>query len=282
MILHKKQIALAVSLCLIHLLSGKPKQEKQEPFFFIQLSDMQMGFISGNKNCDEEIKLYTETVSFINNIHPKFVVITGDFVNNRTDTSQIKLFKKITLLINKKIPVYCIPGNHDMGQKPTKENIDFYFKYYDSDRFNFTYGNIQFTGINSSYINSGSEQENEQFNWLQESLTNKPVTMRKIVFSHHPFFIKDIDEKDNYSNISLPKRIQYMDLFKKHGVVAVFAGHYHNNAEAFYQGIDMVTTSAVGKQLGSAKPGLRIIKVYPDSITHQYVELSSLPVKVFF
>lgn len=275
----KKLIAFAFALCIIQLTFGKSTQES---FTFIQLTDTQMGFISGNQNCDEEIELYTKAVNFINKVKPKFVVITGDFVNNRTDPSQIKSFKKITSSINKKIPVYLIPGNHDMGQKPTKGNVDFYFRHYKSDKFNFKYGNVQFIGINSSYINTGSEEEIAQYNWLQESLSKNPISIRKIVFSHHPFFIKNIDEKDSYSNIPQPKRTEYMHLFKKSGVVAVFAGHYHNNAEAFYQGIDMVTTSAVGKQLGNAKSGLRIIKVYRDSITHQYVELSNLPKQIQF
>lgn len=277
--LYKKLFAVIFTLSLIQFAYCKPKEKS---FFFIQITDMQMGFINGNKNCNEEIKLYTETVRFINRVKPKFVVITGDFVNNRTDTSQIRLFKNITLLINKNIPVYSIPGNHDIGQKPVKENIDFYFKHYDADKFDFTYGNVQFVGINSSYIHSGNDEEINQFSWLQATLTKNPVNIRKIIFSHHPFFINDINEKDNYSNISQPERSRYMQLFKKQGVLAVFAGHYHNNAEAFYQGIDMVTTSAIGKQLGSAKSGFRIIKVYPDSITHQYIELSNLPEKITF
>src|ERR1035437_4286744 len=98
----KKLIAFAFALCIIQLTFGKSAKES---FTFIQLTDTQMGFISGNQNCDEEIELYTKAVNFINKVKPKFVVITGDFVNNRTDTSQIKSFKKITSSINKKIPV---------------------------------------------------------------------------------------------------------------------------------------------------------------------------------
>ncbi len=271
----KKLMFLVISICVINSSFGKSTKEL---FTFIQLTDTQMGFISNNQNCDEEIKLFTTAVDFINKTKPKFVVITGDFVNNRTDTVQIKAFKKIKDLINKNIPVYLVPGNHDLGQKPTKETIDFYFKYYNNDKFDFTYKNVQFIGINSNYINSDLELGDKQFDWLKETLGKNSVKMRKIVFAHHPFFIKDINEKKNYSNISEPERTQYMKLFKENGVIAIFAGHLHNNAEAWYDGIDMVTTSAVGKQLGNAKPGFRIVKVYKDSVSHRYVEISSLPV----
>jgi len=266
----KKLILIAFTLCIMPLANGKSPREW---FTFIQLSDTQMGFISDNKNCDEEIKLYTEAVGLINKIKPKFVVITGDLVHNRTDTTQINAFKKITSLINKKIPVYLLPGNHDIGLKPTEESIEFYFRNHNSEKFDFTYRNVQFIGINSCYINSGIAQEVTQYNWLKESLNKSSNNMRKVGFTHHPFFIDNIDEKDSYSNIAQPQRTEYLEFFKKSGVVAVFAGHHHKNAESFYQGIDLVTTSAVGKPLGNVKSGFRIIKVYRDRISHEYVEL---------
>lgn len=103
----------------------------------------------------------------------------------------------------------------------------------------------------------------------------KPANMRKIVFRLHPFFIADINEMDSYSNILLQKRLDYKQLFKDNGVKKMFAGHYHNNAIAQYDGIDMITTSAVGKQLGKAKSGFRIVSVFKYSITQQYFDLQT-------
>ena len=270
----KKLIAIAFLLCITQLTFGKTPHAL---FTFVQLTDPQMGFISDNKNCDEEIRLYVETVRYINQIKPKFVVITGDFVHNRTDTFQINTFKRITSTINKNIPVYLVPGNHDVGMTPTKENMEFYFQNYGNDQFEFTYKKVQFIGINSCYINSGMEQEAIQLDWLKTCLAKRPNTMRRVVFTHQPFFIWNMEEKDSYETIYQPKRMEYFQLLKASGVVAVFSGHYHNNAETTYQGIDLVISSAVGKPLGKVGSGLRIIKVYRDSIAHQFIELSNLP-----
>lgn len=246
-------------------------------FHFVQITDMQMGMISKNENTLEEERLYRQAVSEINALKPKFVIITGDFVNSRTDTSQINAYKKITSLINKGIPVYYIPGNHDVGQKLSKETLDFYFKHYQTDKFAFVHKGLKFIGINSNLINSGIEQEAIQFDWLKKQLSNQQnPSKRTIVFSHHPFFINDINENNNYSNIHMPKRLEYMQMFKENGVSMVFAGHYHNNALAKYDGIEMITTSAVGKPLGKAKSGFRVVNVYKDSISHKYVELPSI------
>lgn len=247
----------------------------QKPMFrFVQITDMQMGMISKNENTLEEERLYRLAVDEINALKPKFVIITGDFVNSRTYTNQIKAYKKITSLISKRIPIYYIPGNHDVGQKPTAETLDFYFKHYDVDRFAFVHKSVKFIGINSNLINSGIEQEAIQYDWLKKQLSHQPKpSKRTIIFSHHPFFINDINENNNYSNIHMPKRLEYMQLFKENGVSIVFAGHYHNNALAQYDGIEMITTSAVGKPLGKAKSGFRVVNVYKDSIGHKYVEL---------
>ena len=247
----------------------------QKPFTFIQLSDPQMGFISNNMDVEAESELFTKTVEYINRTKPAFVVITGDFVNIRTDMTQINAFKEITALIDKKIPVYLVPGNHDIGLNPSGEEIDFYMKLYGYDRFYFDYGGVCFAGLNSCYIKAGTPQEQEQLEWLQ-TVFSKHKSNRKVIFLHHPFFAKSIEEAEAYFNLPVEKRKDYFRLFKENNTKAVFAGHHHNNAEGSYDGIDMITTSSIGKQLGNVKPGFREITVYPDSIVHIYVEIDNL------
>ena len=65
-------------------------------------------------------------------------------------------------------------------------------------------------------------------------------------------------------------------------VDAVFSGHYHNNSLTTYGKIQLVTTSALGKPLGSAPSGMRIVKVYVDRINHEYFGLEELPDSVNF
>jgi 3',5'-cyclic AMP phosphodiesterase CpdA len=265
-------IKLLTTTFLILLAMQLNAQKSGKLFRFVQLTDTQMGMISNNLNCEAENNLFSQAVNEINKLKPDFVVITGDFVNNRTDSNQLKSFQKIKSLIHKRIPVYLIPGNHDVGQKPNNETLNFYLKHYKTDRFFFTHKGFKFIGINSSLINLGTEQENAQLEWLKKHLKGKkPV----ILFTHHPFFITDINEKDKYENIPFAKRMEYMQLFKNHGVIKIFAGHYHKNAIAQYDGIEMITTSAVGKPLGKAKSGYRVVTVYKDSVSHKYIENSS-------
>ena len=71
-----------------------------------------------------------------------------------------------------------------------------------------------------------------------------------------------------------------MDIFRAAGVRYIFAGHYHRNAFAKDQDIEMVTTGPVGKPLGKDSSGFRIIRVQGNQISHQYYTLDSIPAQV--
>ena len=59
------------------------------PFFFLQLSDPQFGFMDNNKSISAETEAMNKAVTAINRLKPPFVVITGDFVNNSKSKEQI-------------------------------------------------------------------------------------------------------------------------------------------------------------------------------------------------
>jgi 3',5'-cyclic AMP phosphodiesterase CpdA len=251
---------------------------QEESIKIIQVTDPQFGFFAENKSFDKETELYTKTILIINELKPDFVVITGDFVNNSKDTLQIKEFKRITSLIDMGSPVYLSPGNHDLGQSPSKDDFEFYFSNYGkgSDRFSFKQNNSTFIGFNSVIIKSekNSKDEKKQFRWLKRQLRKAKKSDNIVLFTHYPFFLHDFNEKVTYSNQSMEARNKYFRLFEKYGVDAIFAGHLHDNAEASYNGILMITTSAAGRPLGEAKPGVRLISIDNNSVQNEYTPLN--------
>jgi 3',5'-cyclic AMP phosphodiesterase CpdA len=252
--------------------------DDKKPFFFIQLTDPQFGFIEENRSIEKESALYQKAVDAINRLKPAFVVITGDLVNDRKNTAQTAEFKRITHMINKDIPVWYSPGNHDIGQSPTQNDIDDFVSMYGHDRFSFRYGGSLFIGLNSCVIKSApNDFEEEQFHWLKDQLESNKDALHKIIFTHYPFFLKESQEKDEYFNIEGPVRNKYLALFKENQADAVFSGHLHNNASAVYGNLVMTTTSAVGKPLADVPSGLRIVFVYPSKIESRYYSLEEIP-----
>jgi len=275
-----------ISLLLIFIGAGTAWAEKKNPnipWFFIQLTDPQFGMFENNLGFEKETILYEKAVAKINILKPDFVVITGDFVNDPKSVSQIKEFKRITAKINPKIPVYYAPGNHDIGQTPDKAGIKRYKNNYGKDKFSFNHKGSSFIGFNTSLIKAKlAKPEQNQFNWLTEKLKESRKTQHIILFCHYPFFNKTVDEPTAYSNIDLEYREKYLGLFNNNKVEAVFSGHYHNNSLSTYGNMQLVTTSALGKPLGKAPSGMRIVKVYSDKIEHAYFGLEELPDSVKF
>jgi 3',5'-cyclic AMP phosphodiesterase CpdA len=236
-----------------------------------------------DKGFSKETELYEKAVYEINRLKPDFVVITGDLVNNKDNRSQVDEFKRISSAIDKAIPVYYSPGNHDIGQSPDQIDIDNFIADYGHDRFSFKHKKNLIIGVNSCLIKSNTPQlEQEQFEWLKKELSKGKRANNIILFTHYPFFIKNFDEPESYSNIAIEIRKKYMSLFNDYGVDAVFAGHLHNNSESKYGEMSMITTSAVGKPLGKAPSGIRIVKVYPGQIESVFYGLDEIPEIITF
>ena len=120
------------------------------PFFFLQLSDPQFGFIDNNKSISAETEAMNKAVTAINQLKPPFVVITGDFVNNSKSKEQIAAYKSMIAQIDSSVKVYMIPGNHDIG-KVSRASIDNYKKNYGETHFSFRYGDCTFIGNYSNF-----------------------------------------------------------------------------------------------------------------------------------
>lgn len=250
------------------------------PFFFLQLSDPQFGFIDNNKSISAETEAMNKAVTAINQLKPPFVVITGDFVNNSKSKEQIAAYKSMIAQIDSSVKVYMIPGNHDIG-KVSRASIDNYKKNYGETHFSFRYGDCTFIGIDSNIIKEeDKEREEVQFKWLEQELQKTKDARFKFVFTHCSVFLKRMDEPVNYSNFSLPMREKYVRLFQKYGVNAIFAGHLHNNAYGKVGDMEMITIGPVGKVLGTGYQGMNLVKVYPDRFISEFIALNQFPKEV--
>lgn len=250
------------------------------PFFFLQLSDPQFGFIDNNKSISAETEAMNKAVAAINQLKPPFVVITGDFVNNSKSKEQIAAYKSMIAQIDSSVKVYMIPGNHDIG-KVSRSSIDNYKKNYGETHFSFRYGDCAFIGIDSNIIKEADkEREEVQFKWLEQELQKTKDARFKFVFTHCSVFLKRMDEPVNYSNFSLPMREKYVRLFQKYGVNAIFAGHLHNNAYGKVDNMEMITIGPVGKVLGTGYQGMNLVKVYPDRFISEFIALNQFPKEV--
>lgn len=256
-----------------------------EPFFFIQLSDPQLGMFSDNRDLVQDAANFEFVVAAVNRLHPAFVVVTGDLVNKAGDAAQIAEYRRIIAKIDASIPVYNIAGNHDVENTPTPATLASYTQIFGADRYTFRQHGLVGIVLNSTVIHTPDkvpEALAEQEQWLRAELTKaraeKPQHI--VVFQHHPWFLKSANEADQYFNIPLARRAVYLAMFREFGVRYLICGHYHRNAEARDGDIENITTGAVGKPLGGAKSGFRVMIVRDDKIENRFYELGEIPTKI--
>lgn len=274
-----------IVILLLALLSGciaiQQGVKDREPFFFIQMSDPQFGMFANDSSFQEETRLFQEAVAHANRLEPAFVVITGDLVNKPGDPAQIAELRRIASQIHSHIPLYWVAGNHDIGNVPSPASLAAYREIFGPDWYSFAWGNWRFVVLNSTIVHRPDSVEAElarQWTWLVETFTGDTRTYSgTIIFQHHALFITDPDEEDRYENIPQQQRTRYLDIFRRNGVNAVFAGHYHGNGYGRNSSLEMVITGPVGEPLRQDPSGFRIVKVFPDHVEHAYYGFADLP-----
>jgi 3',5'-cyclic AMP phosphodiesterase CpdA len=250
--------------------------------FFIQLADPQFGAVTSDRDFLQETANYEFTVANINRLKPRFVVICGDLINKPGDPAQLAEYKRITAKIDKSIPVYAAPGNHDVGNDPTPESVAAYRKALGPDYYSFRQGDIYGIVLDSSVISSPSKVQtiaNEQEAWLKTELVKAKTSGARhiVVFQHHSWFLEKPEEPSQYFNIPIEQRQRYLKLLKESGVRYVFAGHYHRNAFGKDGDLEVITNGPVSRPLGTDPTGMRLVIVRADKLEHKYFGMGEIP-----
>lgn len=262
----KVLISLVVLGILLQLISCT--QAEQEPFTFVQLCDTQLGM----GGYEHDILSFELAVKQINELNPDFAVICGDLVNHASDTS-FNDFKRIVDGFT--VPCYPAPGNHDVGNNPTKATLDFYRKMIGDDYFTFENRGASFIVVNTQLWKTNVENESKKHDdWFKhtlDSLGKKNAFL--FVLGHYPLFIKSPDEKEEYFNLPRAKRKELLTLLKNNSVKAYLSGHKHETLINQYENIQLVSGETTSKNFDKRPLGFRYWKVSEDTISHQFIPL---------
>jgi 3',5'-cyclic AMP phosphodiesterase CpdA len=248
---------------------------------FIQMSDPQFGMYTENKDFIHETANFEFAIAAANRVKPAFVIVTGDLINHEGDAAQAAEYKRIGAKLDPGIRLFSVPGNHDVGNQPTPELLATYRERFGPDYYSFHVGGVFGIVLNSNLEKDPAkvpEEAAKMESWFAAELAKgKREGGRIIVFQHIPFFLTSADEEDQYFNIPRETRARYLKLMHEYGVREVFAGHYHRNAEGRDGDLEMVTTGPVGKPLGGAKSGIRVVEVSAEGVKHRYCDFGDLP-----
>jgi serine/threonine-protein phosphatase CPPED1 len=267
------------------LISGLLAQRVQEPFFFVQASDPQFGMYSQNRDFARETANFESLITTVNRLKPAFLIVTGDLVNRRGDAAQIREYRRIAARLNRAIPFYNVAGNHDVGDVPNPDSLAFYRRVFGRDYYSFRVGTLAAIVLNSSLISHPEhalEEAARQDAWFREEAAKlkRGGSRHLVLFQHHPWYLLSADEPDEYFNIPRERRKPWLELLRKFGFEAVFAGHYHQSLASRSEGIEFVTTGPVGKPAMLGSSGFRVVIVRPEGLEHEYYSLDEPPARI--
>jgi len=233
---------------------------------FICMGDAQIGM--GDQKAEEEFSILA--VKFINKRKDsiRFVVICGDHTHNlegiwskgdveggrKKRLEELKSFKLIYSKLDKSIPLVCVCGNHDVGNKPTRKTTDMYKEEFGDDYFSFWCGGIKFFVLNSQIIQGLSPIDQfsiDHENWADKAFKaeHKFYPIHSVVMCHIPPFCWDPEEKHTNFNWPKDKRVQWLDKMLEANVKKVYSSHYHRRAGGKYKELEVVVTGAIGTQI---------------------------------
>lgn len=269
------------------LLCGNAQQPsvsaENRPVTFAVLADPQLGMYAKDKDFLQEEANLEFVVANLNRLHPDFVVVCGDLTDRTGDEAEIAAYKQTMQKLDPTIPVYNVPGNHDVGNLPTPSTLAGYRAAYGPDYYTFRYGHLLGIVLDSNLIRSpdhAAKEAAQQEDWLRSVLKHATADQEILVFQHIPYFLKDANEKDDYFNIPIATRTKYLDLLSANRVHFVFAGHYHRLAGGTDGTLTEVVTGAVGMPIGGASSGFRLVQLGPSGMKTEWYCLGNIPNRI--
>lgn len=195
---------------------------------------------------------------------PDFVVHTGDLVADGRKTEQWPIFFRIEREMLRNTVFYPALGNHERNSPEFYQFFDVKQPYY-----SFQWATAYFIILNSDLGNAAATEEEKQAfwtgqrRWLEEELRkSQSADFRFLAFHHPPFTAVKRRQGAN-------KHVQeWVPLFEKYKVTAVFNGHDHNYQHHLKDGVHYITTGGGGAPLYDVSMPVPGVTQKVESIEH--------------
>jgi 3',5'-cyclic AMP phosphodiesterase CpdA len=218
-----------------------------------------------------ELARLRQTVEQVNRLKPGLVIICGDLVNEPTPKS----FADFNAArAGFKVPCYCVPGNHDVGDVPTAQSLARYRQAIGKDYYSFEHGGFTFIVVNTQLWKTSVPGESEKHDtWFKATLAAAAQKKSPVVVAGHiPLFGRAPDEPNGHDNLPRAKRRELLSLFEQYGVQLMLAGHTHRTLILQYKQTQMVTSATTSMNVDFRPFGFRLWHLTPDPpFRHEFV-----------
>jgi hypothetical protein len=195
----------------------------------------------------EQTLMFARNIEMANESGGDFAVIVGDLIFGCTDDPALVAEEwdhYDAALRRFMIPVYSVPGNHDVWNDAS---LAIWTERYGDAYFSWDHKGAHFVALCSELPGEVNTVTGGQFEWLKRDL-KKTGAKHIFVFLHKPLWKRDYVGSDG-----VDRWAPVHELFARHGVSAVFAGHEHEYC--MYPEVDGVSyfvTGGGGAELGGS------------------------------
>lgn len=229
-------------------------------FVFAVVTDPQLGMKDAAADREQFVRVVNALNALKDDSRPAFVLLGGDMVNDGKDPAQWAAYQEVLKTL--RYPVYWTPGNHD----PRPET---------PARFSFVHQDCLFLGLDSDLWRGGEAPAAAQFAWLEEQLRARGKYRFVFVAQHHPLFLHEAGEKDDYFATPVVWRVKLLKLFEEARVTAVLAGHLHRNTSGWRRGVALLVTPSALNNFDGTPPGFRLVEVTAGGFQETYLPVGA-------
>jgi len=222
-------------------------------------------------------KNFITAVKMINSSKASFTILSGDLTETGCE-EDFQAYLEMQKMFN--MPVYPVPGNHDVGNIGNWQGLQGSFKNYEkfvgSPYYSFNYHNCHFIGLCSSLITGSiadidnlDKRREEQNNWFLNDLVSASGAGY-----FHIFVFMEYPPQGGYTLRYTRDLYDLLPIFARYSVDAVFSGHMHDNIEDYYKGVHLITTtSTTDYYKNSEGPGFRLVHVKENTFSSEFIPI---------
>ena len=229
---------------------------------------------------------------YIDAERPDLVINTGDLAfDGPTSRDDLEFAREL----HASLPVACryLPGNHDIGDNPTRvgpvpphpaseADLERFLAIFGEDRWRFEAAGWCFIGLNTLIMNTGLASEALQFDWLASQLAKadgRPVAL----FLHKPLYLNAPDDPELAASairyVPMPARSRLIQMFGRVDLRLVASGHVHQIRDFTYGHVRHVWAPSAGfvisdkrqELIGVKATGLVEYRFQPDAFEVRHV-----------
>lgn len=251
----------------------EPQPVAPQEFWFAQITDLHYGNVGRPGVAVDPSLTVTRAVQRLLREPVRFVICTGDMTENFAPDQIAAFLADVKPL---RVPLYCTPGNHDLGDRPTHEAVRAYEARFGPACSDFVVEDCAFIGMNTMLPAGGAtlrDLAEKQLVDLDRIFRHHAARRHKIVYTHVPLFLDRSDEGKNYWNVEPGYRAELLKMFDRHKPTVCMSGHLHRNHARTFGSTYYQTSTALSFQLGSDRNGFRLWRVNDQGVATEYIEV---------